>query len=122
MLTDSNHAATDLKTQVLDALSDRKARDIVALDVAKITTIADHMIISSGTSDRHVKSIAEHVVASLREHGRKANGIEGADQGEWVLVDFGDVILHVMQPRVREFYNLEKLWGIDDEMSPALEH
>ena len=115
-------APTDIKALVLEALSDRKARDVVAFDVTEITTIADHMIVSSGTSDRHVKSIAEHVVAHLRNNDHKANGIEGADLGEWVLVDLGDVILHVMQPRVREFYNLEKLWGMGDTLSAASEH
>ena len=112
----------DVKALVLEALSDRKARDVVAFDVSEITTIADHMIVSSGTSDRHVKSIAEHVVNHLGEHDCRANGIEGKDQGEWVLVDLGDVILHVMQPRVREFYNLEKLWGMSDERPAANEH
>ncbi|MEM1263780.1 MAG: ribosome silencing factor [Pseudomonadota bacterium] len=112
----------DVKTVVLEALSDRKARDVVALDVTDITTIADHMIVSSGTSDRHVKSIADHVVQTLREHNLKAVGIEGADSGEWVLVDIGDVIVHVMQPRVREFYNLEKLWGLGEGLPAANEH
>ncbi|MEL7537226.1 MAG: ribosome silencing factor [Pseudomonadota bacterium] len=112
----------DVKALVLEALSDRKARDIVALDVTEITTIADHMILGSGTSDRHVKSIAEHVVQILRDHGVKAGGVEGADLGEWVLVDIGDVIVHVMQPRVREFYNLEKLWGINEELQAVIEH
>ncbi len=103
-----------VKALALGALEERKARDIVALDVGGITTITDFMIVASGTSDRHVRSIAEFVVESLRSAGLREIGIEGADQGEWVLVDFNDVIVHVMQPEIRAFYNLEKLWELGD--------
>ncbi len=101
------------------ALDERKARDIVAIDVSDATTITDYMIIASGTSDRHVRSIADFVVESFRKQGLRELGIEGADQGEWVLVDFNDVIVHVMQSDAREFYNLEKLWSLSDAGAEA---
>ncbi len=104
----------DTLSRVLHALDERKAKDVVSLDVRRMTTITDHMVIASGTSDRHVKSIADFVVSHLREHGIRESGIEGAAEGEWVLVDVGDVIVHVMQARVRDFYNLEKLWSFGD--------
>lgn len=105
---------------IVAALEERKAHDVVTLDVRSITTITDYMIIASGTSDRHVKSMADFVVQSAREAGIRASGIEGAERGEWVLVDLGAAIVHVMLPRVREFYNLEKLWGIDGEVPVAM--
>lgn len=108
-----------IRDWVTEALDERKARDVIVLDVSEVTTITDYMIVASGTSDRHVKSIANFVVEHLRKQGWKASGIEGADQGEWVLVDLSDVIVHVMQPQVREFYNLEKLWDIRDRTPPA---
>lgn len=99
-----------LQKTVLDALDDLKGRDIVVLDVRGLTSIADSMVIASGTSDRHVRSLAENVVEKSKERGHRPLGIEGLKDGEWVLVDLQDIVVHVMLPRVRDFYNLEKLW------------
>jgi ribosome-associated protein len=106
----SVRARPTLKDVVLDALGDMKAVDIRALDVRGITDITDTMVVASGTSDRHVKSIADRVVQRCKEAGFRPYGMEGERDGEWVLLDLNDVVLHVMQPRIREFYALEKLW------------
>ena len=97
-----------LENLVTGALEDLKAQDVKVFDVTGLTTITDKMIIASGTSDRHVKALADKVVDTAKAHDHAPLGVEGA--GEWVLVDLGDVVVHVMQPRVRDFYNLEKLW------------
>jgi ribosome-associated protein len=99
-----------LRDVVLGALNELKAVDVRALDVRGITDITDTMVVASGTSDRHVKSIADRVVQRCREAGYRPYGLEGERDGEWVLLDLQDVVLHVMLPRVREFYALEKLW------------
>jgi len=93
------------------ALDDMKAVNIKVLDVRGLTDIADTMIIASGNSDRHVRSIADRVVQTAKAAGYRPFGVEGARDGEWALVDLHDVIVHVMLPRVREFYGLERLWG-----------
>jgi len=99
-----------LRDVVLGALTELKAVDVRALDVRGITDITDMMVVASGTSDRHVKSIADRVVQRCKEAGYRPFGIEGERDGEWVLLDLNDVVVHVMLPRVREFYALEKLW------------
>jgi ribosome-associated protein len=103
-------AQPTLAQVVLDALADMKAVDVKAMDVRGITDITDTMVVASGTSDRHVKSIADRVVQRCKEAGFRPYGVEGERDGEWVLLDLQDVVLHVMLPRVREFYALEKLW------------
>jgi ribosome silencing factor RsfS/YbeB/iojap len=103
-------AAPALERVVLDALADMKAVDVKAMDVRGITDITDMMVVASGTSDRHVKSIADRVLQRCKEAGFRPYGIEGERDGEWVLLDLNDLVLHVMLPRVREFYALEKLW------------
>ena len=95
------------------ALEDMKAVNIKKLDVRGLTDIADTMMIASGTSVRHVRSIAENVVEKAKAAGFRPLGIEGAREAEWVLVDLQDILVHVMLPRVREFYSLERLWEWD---------
>jgi len=97
---------------IVNALEKLKARDLVRLDVRKLTTVTDFMIVASGTSNRHVKAIADAVIEASREAGVRPTGIEGEDSSEWILVDLGDTLVHVMQPHIREFYNLEKLWSL----------
>lgn len=105
-------AKSPLVKIVETALADMKAANITVLDVRGLTDVADTMIIASGTSDRHVKSIAERVAYDAKQAGFRAMGVEGERDGEWALVDLNDVIVHVMLPRVREFYRLESLWDI----------
>jgi ribosome-associated protein len=100
-----------LKDVVLKALEDIQAIDTVVIDVKTLTSIADYMIITSGRSTRHVKSIADHVFEAAKKHGVTPLGIEGEQGSEWVLVDLGDIIVHAMLPAVREYYQLEKLWS-----------
>ena len=99
-----------LEKLVLAALEDMKAVNIRLLDVRSLTDIADAMIVASGNSDRHVRAIADRVIEQARAAGRRPMGVEGTRDGEWVLVDLQDVLVHVMLPRVREFYALEALW------------
>jgi ribosome-associated protein len=104
--------AAQLKTVVIDALADMKALEVKVLDVRGLTDIADFMVIASGTSDRHVRSVAQRVVEKTKEAGFRPHGVEGQQDSEWVLIDLNEMIVHVMLPRVREFYGLEKLWDI----------
>jgi len=99
------------KKLVISALEDIKAHDIQAIDVRKVTAIFDWIIVASADSARQTKALARHVRDSLKEAGSVIVGTEGEEGGEWILVDAGDVVAHVMQPAVREYYNLEELWG-----------
>jgi ribosome-associated protein len=108
-----------LRRQVLAALDELKAKDVHEIDVRGKTSIADVLIIASGTSTRHVKSLADEVVRFVKKAGMMPLGVEGQREAEWVLVDLGDIIVHVMLPRIREFYGLERLWTVGDDM-PAV--
>lgn len=103
-------ALVQLEELVLRALSDMKAVNVRVMDVRGLTDVADTMIIASGNSDRHVRSIADLVIERAKQAGRRPMGTEGKNDAEWVLVDLQDVLVHVMLPRVREFYALEQLW------------
>ncbi len=108
-----------MKEWVITALEDLKAQDIQVLDVRGMTSITDLMIVASGTSDRHIKALADNVVEAVKKHGVQPIGVEGESSREWVLVDLGDIILHVMHPQTRAFYNLEKLWTVGEERAMA---
>jgi len=104
--------AEALKAVVIRALEDMKALEIKVLDVRGLTDVADTMVIASGTSDRHVRSVAQNVVEKTKHAGFRPHGVEGQQDSDWVLIDLHDMIVHVMLPRVREFYGLEKLWDM----------
>ena len=108
----ATRAQPALKTVVIDALADMKALEVKVLDVRGLTDIADFMVIASGTSDRHVRSVAQRVVEKTKEAGFRPHGVEGQQDSDWVLIDLNEMIVHVMLPRVREFYGLEKLWDM----------
>lgn len=97
----------------LAALEEMKAQDVNRLDVRHLTSVTDTMIIASGRSDRHVRAVADAVILRAKQAGHPPIGVEGQEAGEWVLVDLGDVVVHVMLPRVRDFYKLESLWDIN---------
>jgi ribosome silencing factor RsfS/YbeB/iojap len=105
-------ARAALKSVILGALDDMKALQVKVLDVRGLTDIADYMVIASGTSDRHVRSVAQRVVEKTKEAGYRPHGCEGLKDGDWVLIDLHEMIVHIMLPRVREFYGLEKLWDM----------
>ncbi len=114
---DISDASQSLRAEKLQriasgSLHEDKAEDVTVIDLAGKTTIADFMIIASGRSRRHVASIAEHLVVRLKRRGMGAIGVEGLAQADWVLIDAGDVIVHIFRPEVRSFYNLEKMWAV----------
>jgi ribosome-associated protein len=108
-----------LRKRVIDALEELKAKDVRELDVRGKTSIADTLVIASGTSARHVKSIADEVIKFAKQVGVMPLGVEGQVEAEWVLVDLGDIIVHIMLPRIREFYGLERLWTLGDDGAEA---
>jgi ribosome silencing factor RsfS/YbeB/iojap len=113
-------AGARLRKIVIDALDDLKAKDVSEIDVRGKSGVTDLMVLASGTSSRHVKSIADEVVKKAKHAGNPPIGVEGQREGEWVLVDLGDVIVHVMLPRTREFYGLERLWTVGDDAPATL--
>lgn len=108
--TTAANQATDL---VVDSLERLKGQNILRLDVAHLTAVTDTMVIVSGTSNRHVKSIANAVQVDAKEGGLTIAGVEGQEGGEWICIDMGDIVVHVMQEKARTFYQLEKLWDVD---------
>ena len=109
--TDKFLPLEEMKLAVVDALEDIKAFDITVMDVRQMTTLTSYMIVSSGNSTRQCKAIADNVREKLKEKGVDARGIEGEKDGEWVLVDLGEIVIHVMVPATRAYYNLEQLWS-----------
>ena len=107
----------ELLVLIQSILEDDKAEDLVTIDLINKTSLADHMIIATGSSSRRVASMAEHIVDKLKEAGQGRAQAEGKEQGDWVLVDAGDVIVHLFRPEVRAFYNIEQMWGVEN---PAL--
>ena len=99
---------------MLTSLDDDKAQDIVSIPIESKSSIADHMVIASGTSSRQLASMADHIERRLKEIGSPPMGSEGANGGDWILIDTGDVIVHLFRPEVREFYQLEKMWTSHD--------
>ena len=112
---DSLVAGDALLSVAQKALEDLKAVEPVVLDVRSLSSVMDYLVVASGTSSRHVKSLSDHVLKKAKEQGMRPLGVEGEHAGEWVLVDFGDVVVHVMQPAVRSFYDLERLWSVQAE-------
>lgn len=100
-----------LKHLAQQALEDLKAHNIVELDVRETSSVTDYMLVASGTSSRQVSALATNLVTQLKQQGYTPLGIEGQEAGDWVLVDCGDLLVHIMQPQIRDFYDLEKLWG-----------
>jgi ribosome-associated protein len=103
--------AKEMLRLILARLDDMKAEDSVTIDLAGKTSIGDFMVVTSGRSNRHVASVAEHIIKDLHQAHVRGVRVEGLRQGDWVLIDAGDVIVHVFRPEVREFYNLEKMWA-----------
>ncbi|MEM5470616.1 ribosome silencing factor [Hoeflea sp. AS60] len=104
------HAALRELTLVRDSLADSKAEDIVAIDIAGKSALGDHMVVASGRSSRHVASICDRLISELKDAGFGNPRVEGLANGDWVLIDAGDVIIHVFRPEIRLFYNIEKMW------------
>ena len=109
--------AEQLNRVIIDALDDLKAVNTLTLDVTGLTDVMDYLVIASGTSNRHVRSLADKVCMEAKNRGVLPLGVEGENSAEWVLVDFGDVVVHVMLPATRDFYDLERLWV--DPATPA---
>ena len=109
----------DLKAAAIAALEDVKGLEITTIDVTKQTDVTDYMIVATGTSSRHVKSLANNVIDEMLKRGVKPHGVEGFAEGEWVLVDLVDVVVHVMLSQTRKFYEIERLWSMSAESREA---
>jgi ribosome-associated protein len=115
----SMHGSEALLAHVLDWLDEAKAENVVAIDIRNKSSLGDYMVIASGRSDRHVGAVAEQIQRKLKEEGHGKARIEGQAHCDWVIVDIGDIIVHVFRPEVREFYNLEKMWSGDRPSDPV---
>lgn len=104
-----------LKELIINAIEDLKGSDVKVLDIKHLSSVSDYMIICSGRSNRHVKSIADNIIVEAKKNGAPAMSTQGKETGEWVLVDLGDIVAHVMQPNIRDLYNLESLWEMTSE-------
>ena len=109
----------ELRDLVVDALQEIKGVDVITLDVRNMTTVTDWTIVASGTSSRHVQALVDNVAEKAKAAGHRPSGVEGESGGEWILLDLQDALVHVMLPKVREFYNLEKLWSITPQGDAA---
>lgn len=109
----------NLQELVIHTLEEGKGIDIVKLDVRQLTSITDYMIICSGNSNRHVKALTNHVIENAKKQGHQPLGCEGESEGEWILIDLDSVVVHIMQPTIREFYKLEKLWQPSTQLSDS---
>ena len=107
----------DIKNIVIEAVEEAKGNEILAIEVSHLTQVTDYMIIVSGTSNRHIQTLAESAIKNCQKHGIEKLGVEGLGNSEWVVVDFADVVLHVMSPAAREHYNIEGLWDISSDTS-----
>jgi ribosome-associated protein len=110
----SEPAAAKALKLVLESLEDSKAENVTSIDIAGKSALGDYMVVVSGRSNRHVTAIAEHLIDDLKAEGFGNPRIEGLETGDWVLIDTGDIIVHVFRPEIREFYNLEKMWAAPD--------
>jgi len=113
-------AADDVLKTVLESLDDSKAEEIVSIDIAGKSALADYMVVATGRSQRHVGAIADHIARDIEEAGGRVSSIEGTPHCDWVLIDAGDVIVHVFRPEVRTFYNIEKMWTADAPKATGL--
>lgn len=113
-------AADDVLKTVLESLDDSKAEEIVSIDIAGKSALADYMVVATGRSQRHVGAIADHIARDIEEAGGRVASIEGTPHCDWVLIDAGDVIVHVFRPEVRTFYNIEKMWTADAPKATGL--
>ena len=111
-----------LLSLIIESLEEFKAQDIASIELAGKSPIADYMLIASGTSSRQVTAMAENIVTLLKKQGVKSINVEGKNYGDWVLIDSGDIIIHLFRPEVREFYGLEKMWGVEFETKLIMEN
>ncbi|MBI1236573.1 MAG: ribosome silencing factor [Alphaproteobacteria bacterium] len=118
ILKDEDAAGEDLESLIIGLLEDDKAEDIISIDLRGKSSVTDFMIIASGRSHRHVGAIADHILRALKEAGHGRARAEGLATADWVLIDAGDVVVHVFRPEVRTFYNLERMWSVDSPDKP----
>ena len=120
-IKEQNNKKLNLLNVVISSLEEFKAQDIVKIDLVGKTSMADFMLIASGTSSRQIRAIAENTLTEIKKGSNVNVNIEGLNQGDWVLIDAGDIIIHLFRPEVREFYNLEKMWQVDSSEDASTE-